>query len=90
MQRGMYVVAGISFLLATAFFIDRLPGKTSAKYTSGLLALVVAAVAGFMFTSLWNKQQGIEKQRQEMIAINDTWTNVPNVDIPGQFHPIET
>lgn len=81
MQRGMYVVAGIAFLLATAFFIDRLPNKKSAKYSSGLLALVVAVVAGFMFTSLWNKQQGIEKQRQEMIAINDTWTNIPNVDI---------
>lgn len=85
MQRGMYVVAGIAFLLATAFFIDRLPSKKSAKYASGLLALVVAAVAGFMFTSLWNKQQGIEKQRQEMIAINDTWTNVPNVDILGNY-----
>lgn len=85
MQRGMYVVAGIAFLLATAFFIDRLPSKKSAKYTSGLLAVMVAAVAGFMFTSLWNKQQGIEKQRQEMIAINDTWTDVPNVDILANY-----
>lgn len=81
MQRGMYVVAGIACLFATAFFIDRLPSKKSAKYISGLLALGVAVIAGFMFTSLWNKQQGIEEHRQAMIAINDTWTDVPNVDI---------
>lgn len=85
MQRGMYVVAGIAFLLATAFFIDRLPGKNSTKYISGILALVVATVAGFMFTSLWNKQQGIEQQRQEMISNNDTWTNVPNIDILANY-----
>lgn len=80
-HRAAYTVAGLAFLLATAFFIDRLPNRKSSKYLVGLFSILVGGLAAYLFTSLWNSQQGIEIQRQEMIAVNDTWANVPNIDI---------
>lgn len=89
LHRSAYLAAGISFLFGTSFFIDRLPNKKSARYITGLLSLLIAGFAGYLFTTLWNSQQGIEKQRQAMIASNDTWAEVPNIDIQSNYIQLE-
>lgn len=85
LHRSFYLVAGIAFLFGSSFFMDRLPNKKSIRFAVGMVGLVIAAGAAFLFTSLWNRQQGIEIQRQEMIAVNDVWTEIPNIDIQSNY-----
>lgn len=81
LHRGGYLVAGLAFLFATAFFIDRLPNKKSIRLAVGMVTLFIATGSAYLFTTLWNQQQGIEEKRQAMIAINDQWADIPNINI---------
>lgn len=81
LQRGFYLVAGVAFLFATSFFLDRLPNTRSFRPVVGVITLIIGGVAAYLFTSLWNQQQGIETGRQDMIEVNNAWSDKANAEI---------
>lgn len=89
LHRSSYLITGIAFLFATAFFVDRLPNKKSIRAAVGITTLFITGIAAYLFTSLWNQQQGIEGNRQAMIAVNDLWADTPNVNILSNHLTVE-
>ncbi len=81
LHRGSYLIAGIAFLFATSFFLDRLPNTRSFRPMVGAFTLIIGGMSAYLFTSLWNQQQGIEEGRQDMIEVNNTWSDKSNADV---------
>ncbi|MFK7951971.1 MAG: hypothetical protein AB8B73_03930 [Ekhidna sp.] len=81
MHRGAYFIAGIAFLFAASFFLDRLPNTRSFKPLAAVCTLIIGGISAFLFVSLWNKQSGIEIDRQAMIEVNNEWSVKANADV---------
>ncbi|MEQ8684991.1 MAG: hypothetical protein RIE86_06860 [Imperialibacter sp.] len=80
-QRAFYLVAGVAFLFLTAFFLDRLASHKTTKLVTGLVGLLLVGVASFIMLHLLDMRQTPIALRQDMIAVNGQWAEVPNVDI---------
>ncbi|MEQ8531679.1 MAG: hypothetical protein RIB86_07490, partial [Imperialibacter sp.] len=80
-QRAFYLVAGVAFLFLTAFFLDRLASHKTTKLVTGLVGLLLVGVASFIMLHLLDMRQTPIALRQDMIAVNGQWAEVPNIDI---------
>ncbi len=87
LQRSFYVIAGLSFLLATAYFSNRLPSKRIGKYVVGVASVFGLVAATFVMIELWDNHLGRYEYREKLMAINGEWSGKPNVDI--QKHHME-
>ncbi|MEQ8477518.1 hypothetical protein [Fulvivirga sp.] len=88
-QRLFYFITGIALLFMTAFFLDRLSSHRMAKLTTGLLGVGLLAIASFFMTKLWNMRHSTISLRQDMIAVNGKWADVPNADIVAHAIDLE-
>ncbi len=80
-QRGFYLLTGIALLFITAFLLDRLAGHKVAHKATAFVGVALLAVAAFIMVRLWDMRQRPITLREEMVAVNATWANVPNIDI---------
>jgi hypothetical protein len=80
-QRAFYLVVGVAFLFLTAFFLDRLASHKRVKLFTGLFGMVLVAAAAVIMIKLVALRETPIALRQEMIAVNGEWAEVPNVDI---------
>ncbi|MTI33198.1 hypothetical protein [Xanthovirga aplysinae] len=80
-QRAFYLIAGIAFLFATAFFLDRLPGHKLVRMGTGLIGVALLVLSSFVMIKLWDIRQDPVSLRQEMIVVNGKWAELPNIDI---------
>ena len=81
LHRSFYFVAGITFLVATAFFLDRLSNQIKNKISLGIIATIFAGVACYLMVSLWAYRNDAIKLREDMVALNGQWASVPNIQI---------
>ncbi|TRX60227.1 hypothetical protein FNH22_09270 [Fulvivirga sp. M361] len=88
-QRAFYLVSGITFLFATAFFLDRLTNHKSIRITTGLISLLLLGVSSYIMFSLWNMRQAPLILRENMITVNGQWADKPNVDIVSNHISLE-
>ncbi|MFT4740266.1 MAG: hypothetical protein ACJAT1_001155 [Marivirga sp.] len=88
-QRSFYFLTGIGFLFLTAFFLDRLASHRSVRITIGLIAVAFLSLSSFVMIKLWDMRQSPISLRQEMIAVNDEWTDSPNVTVVSNFIALE-
>jgi hypothetical protein len=88
-QRGFYIVTGIGFLFLTAVLLDRLSGRRAARNATALTGLMLLVISSFMMVKLWNMRQQPITFRQEMIGVNGTWANTPNIDIMSHSIALE-
>ncbi len=89
MQRSYYLVTGITFLFATAFFLDRLPSKKTTKYLVGLVTLLFASGSGYLMMNLWQTRLDSMTLRENLIEVNGKWANTPNADIISNYIKLE-
>ena len=80
-QRTFYFLTGIAFLFITAFLLERLSGHKASHTATALVGLVLLLLSSLMMVNLWDMRQAPIDSRQEMIAVNGRWTNVPNVEV---------
>ncbi len=88
-HRSFYFLTGIAFLFLTAFFLDRLPGYRVARLATGAMGVAVLVLSSAIMLRLWDMRQSPISLRQEMIAVNGKWANVPNADIMSHTLDIE-
>lgn len=88
-QRSFYFLTGIAFLFLTAFFLDRLAGHRLARMATGIVGVAVLALSSFIMLRLWDMRHDPISLRQEMIAVNGKWANVPNADILSHAIDVE-
>jgi hypothetical protein len=88
-QRAFYFITGIGFLFVTAFFLDRLSSHRSVHLATGLIGIAVLSLSSFVMVKLWNMRQSPISMRAEMIAVNDEWTDIPNVTVVSNFIALE-
>jgi hypothetical protein len=88
-QRSFYLVTGIAFLFITAFFLDRLAGHKSGHRATVLAGVVLLLLSAFIMVNLWNMRQASMATREDMIAVNGRWTNVPNIEISAHAIALE-
>lgn len=81
LQRSFYLVAGIAFLVATAFFLDRLSNQIRYKIALGVIASIFAGFASYLMVSLWEYRNESINLRKDLIALNGRWANTPNIQI---------
>ena len=81
LQRSFYFVAGIAFLIGSAFFLDRLSNHRINKISLGVVALMFAVLACFIMMSLWDYRNESIKLREDMVALNGRWAEASNIDI---------
>ena len=81
LHRSFYFVAGITFLVATAFFLDRLSNQIKNKISLGIIATIFAGIACYLMVSLWAYRNDAIKLREDMVALNGQWANTPNIQI---------
>ncbi len=80
-QRAFYMVAGLAFLFLTAFFLDRLASHKRKKLLTGLAGIVLVGMAALMMLRLLDLRETPIALREDMIAINGEWADVPNIEI---------
>ncbi len=80
-QRAFYVIAGLAFLFMTAFFLDRLAGNQAGHRSTLLTGVALLLLAGFVFMKPLRIHLDAISLREDMIAANDQWANVPNIDV---------
>ena len=88
-QRTFYFITGIAFLFITAFLLDRLPGERLAHKFTGLAGIALLVLSSFIMIRLWDIRQDPVLLRQQMIAVNGKWTNVPNIDVVSHAIDLE-
>ena len=88
-QRSFYIITGIAFLFLTAFLLDRLAGQKNGQRATALVGLMLLVVSSFVMLTLWNMRQKPFVLREEMIAANGRWINVPNVEIRSHAISLE-
>jgi hypothetical protein len=88
-QRSFYLVTGIAFLFITAFFLDRLAGHKTGHRATIVTGVALLLLSSFIMVNLWNMRQVPIDTRQEMIAVNGRWTNVPNIEISSHAIALE-
>ncbi|PTB97451.1 hypothetical protein C9994_02725 [Marivirga lumbricoides] len=89
LQRSFYLITGIALLFITAFFIDRLPSHRSARMATGVLGLAILVASSFMMLRLYEMRQNPIELRQDMVALNGQWAEVPNITILSSAIEIE-
>ncbi len=80
-QRGFYFLTGIAFLFLTAFFLDRLASHPHSRKVTATFGIALLAVASIIMIKLVDMRQAPISLRQEMVAVNSRWANVPNADM---------
>ena len=80
-QRSFYLVAGVASLFLTAFFLDRLASHKTTKLVTGFIGVLLVGVSSFIMVHLLDMRQTPIALRQDMIAVNGQWAEVPNIDI---------
>ncbi|WP_421878891.1 hypothetical protein [Marinoscillum sp.] len=80
-QRLFYFLIGMSCLVLTSFFLDRLASHRRAKIASGLLGLILIIGAATIMIQLWQMRQETLSKREAFITMNDQWINEPNITI---------
>lgn len=80
-QRTFYFLTGIAFLVLTAFALDRLSSHRLVHKANGFIGIALLLLASFIMIKLWKLRQDPTLLRQEMIAVNGKWANVPNADV---------
>jgi hypothetical protein len=88
-QRTFYFITGIAFLFITAFLLDRLSGHKTSHRATALIGLMLLLLSSFIMLNLWDMRQRPMDLRQEMIAVNGKWTNVPNIGISSHAITLE-
>ncbi len=88
-QRSFYIIAGITCLFATAFFLDRLASHKAIRYATGMVSLVLAGVSTYVMFNLWSMRQEPINLREQMITVNGRWAGVPNADVVSHHISLE-
>jgi hypothetical protein len=88
-QRAFYFVTGIGLLFLTAFLLDRLSGYKAAHRATAIVGLTLLLFSSLIMVNLWKMRQEPIDLRQEMIAVNGIWANVPNIDVSSHTIALE-
>lgn len=80
-QRAFYLVTGIGFLFITAFLLDRLAGHKASHNATVVTGIALLLLSSFIMIKLWDLRQDPINYRQNMIAVNGKWADVPNVSV---------
>ena len=88
-QRSFYLTVGVAFLFATAFFLDRLSNHIRTKFAVSIISLLLLLVSAYFMLSLWNTRNDQIQFRDDLIALNGKWSDVPNIDITSHHIKLE-
>lgn len=81
MQRGFYVVSGIAFLFAAAFFLNRLANHKRNKIALSVVIVLFASTATWLMVNMWQMRNRTISIRQELIEMNGEWSEKANVEV---------
>jgi hypothetical protein len=89
MQRSFYLVAGITCLFATSLFLQRLHNSRKNRIVTIILTLLLVAGSSFIMRNLWKAHINTINFRKNLIAINDKWIDILNIDIESNAIEME-
>ncbi len=81
LQRSFYFTVGVACLFATAFFLERLSNHSRIRMAVGFVSVLLLGASAYIMINLWNIRSGKIELRDDLIALNGKWADVPNIDI---------